>query len=184
MSGAPTKKVFKIGVVAIIFKKTPNGILVMTQLRKVRNPDYDSLYNDTWELMGELANPEESVLDTIIRGCSEEFGIPDFKPIRIIGAYPEAWTTGRGDAVQCHQPLCYIHSLGEPQPWIDPVFAVQVPKNFEPDYEKGDKEATRCKWWKPEDLIVAVVKSPLEFMGFHRPALRLFCHHVLTGKIS
>lgn len=174
----------KIGVVCLIFKKMGSEINIMTQWRVIRNPEYDPLYSKTWELIGELHEGNESVVNAILRGCREEFGIPDFKPLRIIGANEKVWSSNRGDAIRCHTPFCYIESFGVPQSWTNPVFAVEVPTDWSPPYEEADGEATKCYWWKPEELLSAIESEPLKFMTFHIPAMVLFCNLVLEGKIS
>lgn len=168
---------------ALIVKKIGEEYFIMTQLRKVLNKAYDPFYDNTWETMGETVEEGESVIDALIRGCREEFGLPDFKPKKIVGINGE-WTTGRGDRYLHCEPFCFIQSLGPPQPWVGPFFIVEVPEDFKPNYEIADGESTTCKWWRPADLENAIKEFPQNFMGFHAPALYKLCLVVMKKGLE
>ena len=172
-----------VGAVALIVKKRGGTYLIMTQLRRVLNESYDPLYDKTWETMGETAQEGESVIDALIRGCREEFGIPDFTPKKIMGV-GEEWTTGKKDKFIYLEPFCFVQSLGPPQPWIGPFFIVEVPEDFEPNYQRSDKEATSCKWWLPAELKKEIEEVPQSFMGFHVPALYKLCLTIMERGLD
>ncbi|OGG77934.1 hypothetical protein A3B35_02125 [Candidatus Kaiserbacteria bacterium RIFCSPLOWO2_01_FULL_54_24] len=170
-------------VVGVIFRKNANGTTsILTQKRVVKifpgeDPPYDPLYHDTYEAMGEKLNPGESVIDALIRGVKEECGKPDFVPKLIIGAEDKTvWTTGREyagekDNVVCCDPFCFLQSMGPPQKWLGPAFLVEVSADFDPDLSKSDGEASGVRWWKPNELRVAINCNQSQFMGLHMPAL-------------
>lgn len=164
----------KFMVGALIIKREGDSYLVMTQRRKVLDKSYDPLYDNTWETMGETVLGGESVITALIRGCREELGVSNFTPKNIRGAL-ETWTTGKKDEFIYSEPLCFVQSLGPPQPWLGPFFIIEVLKDFEPNYKEGDGEATSCKWWEPAELKKEIEDSPQNFMGLHAPALYKLC---------
>lgn len=159
-------------VIGVIFRRVAGKVRILTQMRLVQNKKYDPLYDQTWEAMGETVNEGESVIDALIRGVREECGAPDFSPLRIIGADGKTvWTTGKGDTILCCEPFCFVQQIGPPQPWLGPVFLVEVAEDFEPDRSKNDGEAGEPKWWSPKELFEAISVGPQNFMGLHMPAL-------------
>ncbi len=168
-------------VVGIAFKTTVQlEVLIMTQLRKVQNKAYDPLYDNTWEAMGETMNPNEHVIDALVRGCREEWGqSDDWTPLRILGSSAKVWTTGKGDTAFCHEPFCLLQNVGPPQPWYGPCFLVQVARDFEPNFALSDGEASDVRWWKAPKLKRAIKQNPQQFMGWHIPALYKFCELIL-----
>ncbi len=170
-------------VIGVLFRRHKGGVQILTQLRLVQNKSYDPLYDRTWEAMGETLNPGESVIDALVRGVKEECGRTDFVPNRIIGADGKVlWSTSKGDNVLACEPLCFLQSLGPPQPWFGPAFAVEVAEDFEPDHSKSDGEAEAPKWWGAKEMLDAIQRDPSQFMGLHMPALEKFCLAVLDGK--
>lgn len=171
-------------VVGIVFKRDRIGFIrILTQLRLVQNKTYDPLYDRTFEAMGETIESGESVTDALLRGIAEECGKPGFKPLRIHGTGGKTvWTTGKKDSIVCCEPLCFVQSMGPPQPWIGPVFAVEVPSDFEPDHSKSDGEAGQPRWWTPKEMLSAIQHDPSRFMGLHMPALEKFCIATLDNK--
>lgn len=180
---AKQKKQWKLVAVGVAFKRTPEGPKIMTNLRKVQNPEYDPLYDNTWEAMGETVEPGEDMITALIRGFREECGVPDFKPLEIYGAEEVTWSTGKGDTIQYLEPLCYLHGMGPPQPWTGPVFAVEVALNFEPNFDASDGEAIAVKWWDPVELRHEIKYHPKNFMGWHMPAFDKLCVKLLTKKL-
>src|SRR3989338_6141083 len=103
------EKPWKLVVVGIAFKrvKSSGAILIMTQLRIVQNKEYDPLYDRTWEGIGETVKNGESVFVALLCGLKEEFGDEHFQPVAVYGANKKIWTTGKGDQVHAHEPLCF-----------------------------------------------------------------------------
>lgn len=184
------KKQAKPVVVAIICKRSTDGFRIMTQMRRVKNPAYDPLYDNTWEAVGETLQPGEDVVTAVVRGIREECGMQvspwwirkdtdDLTQQPRIEDQIDFWMTTRGDRIILREPFAFVQSIGEPQPWLGPVFLVSVPPSWEPNFAKGDGEATEHRWWKPKDLLEEMQLHPEKFMGLHAPALRL-----LTQKLT
>ncbi len=179
-------------VIGIIFRcKEDGSVEILTQRRLVKNKDYDPLYDRTWEAVGETLEKNENVLDALVRGIREECGKPDdFEPEAIYGSKvidlmnSEDWmsTTDKGDRYLVVEPFDFVQSLGPPQPWIGPVFLVEVRYDFEPDHSKSDGEAGEPKWWSPEQLSQEIESSPKEFMGLHISSLKKFANKVTAGR--
>lgn len=160
-------------VIGVLYRTNRMGFMdILTQRRVVLNKSYDPLYDGTWEAVGETIKPGESAIDALIRGIAEECGVPNFRPLRI-GKGGTSWSTGKGDRVLCYMPLCFVRSVGLPQPWEGPAFLVEVSGDFEPDQSKNDGEAGEHKWWGPPDLAESIRREPNGFMGLHIPALVL-----------
>ena len=173
-------------VIGIVFKRAPSGALMILTQRRISNPLYplyDPIYGDTQEAVGETLKEGESVLDALMRGCAEECGHPDFSPLRIYGAEGRlTWTTGKKDTILCCDPFCFVQQMGPPQPWLGPVFAVEVSQDFAPDHSKSDGESAAPQWWTAAELRNAIADNPSKFMGLHMPAYEKFCDAVLAGK--
>lgn len=174
---------WKLAVVAIAYKVTAQGVRVLTQLRNVLNHEYDSLYDQTWEAMGETVERGEGVITALIRGCQEEWGINEVKILNPNSIESYTMTTGKKDASLYCQPRCFLQSLGPPQPWVGPVFFIQVPPEFEPDFTNADQEATEARWWEPDELSSAIANNPEEFMGWHLPAYQAICQDINHGQL-
>ena len=158
-------------VIGVLFRRNRMGFVdILTQRRIVKNKSYDPLYDGTWEAMGETVEEGESVIDALIRGVAEECGVPGFKPVQINGG-GLVWSTDKNDRILASTPLCFVQSLGPPQPWLGPAFLVEVGGDFEPNQENNDGEAGAHRWWNPPDLEEAASKKPGSFMGLHLPAL-------------
>lgn len=173
-------------VTGILFRRKKNFIEVLTQLRLVREPLYDPLYDQTWEAVNETLEVGESVLEGLLRGIKQECGKPDFTPLGIYGAelssrpfakvFEESLTegrhtTGKGDSILIVEPFCFVQQMGPPQPWLGPVFLVEVSEDFEPDHSKSDGEAGEARWWNPWHLVQAIREDPGKFMGLSVAAL-------------
>lgn len=175
---------WKLVVIGVIFKRMPDGPRVLLQIRRVQNRSYDSLYDGTWEAMGETIEMKEDVFAGLVRGCAEEYGHPNFVPLKI---YPKqlsrTCTTGKEDVVQYFESYCNVHSLGPPQPWSGYAFAVEVLPGFEPDYSRHDGEADSGRWWKPIELLAEIKRSPFKFSGLTMPAVEKVCKDLLHGKL-
>ncbi len=154
--------------------------VIMTQWRKVLDPTYDPLYDQTWECVGETLKPGESAVDSLIRGIQEECGVAiDRSWIMDDGLHStekgkEPFTTRKDEKVHTYVPYALVQSVGEPQLWMGPVFIVRVPEDWEPNYAQGDGEATKHKWWDPYDLVKEMQDHPEHFMGLHAPTLERF----------
>lgn len=178
------EKQIKPVVVAIIGKWTMDGFRIMTQKRRVGDLTYDPLYDSTWEAMGETLLPGEKIADAIVRGIRDECGRPvdpqwifgNLDDLMRDGKSSDTWSSGQRDKTILHRPFAFVQSIGEPQLWLGPVFLVVVPPSWEPDFSRGDGEATECRWWKPEELLEEMNSNPPGFMGLHAPALRLLAH--------
>ena len=139
------KKPWKLTASGIAVKQNPT-IKIMTQLRLVKNKDYDPISDRTWEAVSETVEHGESITEALLRGFREESGDENFIPVRIIGQNSNSWTTGKQfdsqqDLQECHRPFCFTQNLSIPQPWTGPCFIVEVSSGWEPRYEKGDGEA-------------------------------------------
>jgi isopentenyldiphosphate isomerase len=174
---------WKLAVVAVAYKVAEQGVRILTQLRNVQNPDYDPLFDQTWEAMGETVKEGENIVTALKRGCQEEWGIEDLQILNPQSIESYTMTTGQSDTSLCCQPRCFLQSLGPPQPWVGPVFFVKVPPDFEPNFDRGDQEATEARWWTYEDLSSAISDSPQDFMGWHLPALREICRDAERGLL-
>ena len=175
----------QFAVLGLPIKKTDKGdILIMMQLRRVKNSSYDPLYDNTWEGISETVRPGEDVIEALKRGFREECGLDAFRPVRIMGANRKVWTTGKKDRFHCHEPFCFVQSLGPPQPWICPVFVVEVRKSFQPNYKIGDGEAVLNRWWTAEELKKQIESEPQIIMGLDLPAFYKLCLAILGGEIS
>ena len=178
-------KQWKLVVLGAAFKRTPDGVRILTQRRKVQNQyqSYDPLYDQTWEGMGERMEPGEDVIAALIRGFAEECGHPQFQPIAIRGQEKITWwTTGKQDRYQCLEPFCFIHSMGPPQPWSGPAFIVEVASDFEPDLAEADGEADDFRWWDPAELQKALEEEPGRFMGLHIAVLHKLAAMLLSSE--
>lgn len=177
-------------VVGIIYRRVGDRIQILTQLRLVQNKKYDSLYDKTYEAIGETLNQGEGVIDALLRGVAEECGQPDFKPVSIGDPKDQTiwitgktiWTTGKGDQIGCLEPFCFVQQMGPPQPWIGPVFLIEVPSDWEPDHSKSDGEAGEPRWWDPSELLRQIQRTPEKFMGLHLPALYKFAFRIVKGR--
>lgn len=164
-------------VMGLVVKRDEAGYFsILTQLRMVRNKTYDPLYDRTHEIVGETLEPNENILDGLVRGVAEECGKPGFKPKAIYGAGlqeldAQVYTTGKGDRILGCEPFCFVQQLGPPQPWLGPVFIVEADTDFEPDHRQSDGEAAEPKWWNPWHLKEVLKSKPHRFMGLHLPAL-------------
>ena len=162
----PEKQIIPV-VIAVLYKEVgPGNFLIMTQLRRVLNPAYDSLYDGTWEAMGETLKPGEDHISALLRGIEEECGqkVPEGPPA-------VRHTTGKGDIIVSSLPFCVVQSIAAPQLWFAVCYKVQVLNDWEPDFSKADGEATEACWWKPDALKRAIEESPARFMGLHMPVL-------------
>jgi len=122
------------------------------------------------------SSKKETVFDALLRGVREECGKPDFEPVAVYGGgfkkvEPVTKSTGKGDIICEIEPYSFVQQMGPPQPWIGPVFLVEVSADFEPDHSQSDGEAGEAMWWDPDDLKRAIVQDPSKFMGLHMPAL-------------
>ena len=175
-------KEIKPFVLAIIVKETADGLRIMTQTRVVVTPGYDPHNHLTQEGVGETLKPGKGLLNTVYEGIKEECGVDIGKvQHRFAGWNLEEWhSTGRGDTTSFIRPFGYVHSIGEPQFWTGPVFVVVVGEDFEPDFSKGNGEASDCTWWSPEDLLMGIKRNPTRFMTLHAPAFRDLCERLLA----
>lgn len=179
-------------VVGIIFRcNADSSIEILTQLRLVQNKSYDPLYDRTWEAIGETLEKDENILDALVRGIREECGKPDdfvpeaiygSKTIDLMDSEDRMSTTGKDDRYLVVEPFDFVQSLGPPQPWIGPVFLVEVREDFEPDHTKSDGEAGEPKWWNPKELSQEIESSPEKFMGLHISSLKKFVDKVIAGN--
>lgn len=170
-------------VMGIVIRKKDNFWQILTQLRLVQNKAYDPLYDQTHEVVGETikfnketGQPTETIYDALLRGVAEECGKPDFRPVAVYGAglknvSLDTKTTGKGDIIVEIEPYSFVMQMGPPQPWIGPVFLVEVPSNWEPDHGQSDGEAGHPKWWHPDELAHAILSNSGQFMGLHMPSL-------------
>lgn len=178
------EKSWKLAVVGIIFKRRISGaVLIMTQLRLVQNKDYDPISDRTWEGVGETVKSGESVFDALIRGVREECGDQNFKPLAIYGADETRWTTGKGDEMHAHNPLCFTQNLKVPQPWAGPLFAVEVSAGWEPNYRLADGEAGDHLWWTPDTLLGELENHPEKFHCFHFPGFVKICQEAISRRL-
>lgn len=156
----------KLVVIGVAIKRCGEDVLILTQKRLVQNKSYDPLYDNTWEAMGETVKNDESVFDALVRGFKEECGNPDFLPVRIFGKSDiPFWTTGKGDAVLSCEPFSFVQSLGPRQPWVGPVFVVEMDSSFEPATAMNDGEAGEPRWWNARELSEAIEMNPDGFHG-------------------
>ncbi|MDP4020441.1 MAG: NUDIX hydrolase [Candidatus Adlerbacteria bacterium] len=128
--------------------------------------------------------PRETIVDVLVREIAEECGVPNFEPVTIYGTGGQtAYTTGKGDKYVCVEPFCFVQSMGPPQPWLGPVFLVEVTSDFEPDRSKSDGEAGEHRWWSPEELLDETKKNPGNLQGLHIGPLEKLCVAAIAGKI-
>ena len=173
-------------VLAILVKRDEGSdrIIVNTQKRHSTHPSYDNLNAETWECVGGKVDGVEFPHETIWREIAEETGATgqEMSWMRILSTEAKIHTTGREDAIHFSTPICYVHSMGEPQPWAGPVFVVQVATDFEPR-ESTDGEASPGRWWTAEELHEAIEERPLEFMNLHAPALSYACLLIMNNQL-
>ena len=175
------KKIIPI-VIGVITKPGISGDLVMTQKRLVSNPEYDPLYHDTWETVGETLEAGEDYLSALVRGIKEECG-QEVSREALMAQYRQLTLNScRGDCVHGFEPVCLVQSVGEPQLWAGPAFEVRVDRDFEPDYSQGDGEAGDHRWWRPQELISAMEVNFEHFALFHIPALRNVCNRIFARE--
>ena len=172
------QKPWKLVAIGIPVRFNGLEIEIMTQLRLVRNQDYDPISDRTWEAIGETVKEGESVLDALIRGFREECGDEQFMPVDILGA-PTDWSTGKGDHEHLYTPLCFLQNLAAPQPWAGPCHVVTVPHWWEPDYSKSDGEAGDHCWWSAEHLKHELDHRRETFHRFHYPAFWVLSDGIL-----
>lgn len=170
MSDAPF--VLKPAVVGIIVKKVGGKFFVLLCKRLVKDRTYDPLYHNTWEAMGEGMREGETPINALHRGMQEEYG-HDTGIVLIYGGCSRdvPYETEKGDRHHISRPFAFLQSMAAPQPWIGPVYVVEVHADFEPQPERSDGEAGEAKWWEINELRQALKDHPLDFMGFHVPAL-------------
>lgn len=161
-------------VEAVVYSLHASGLEILTQLRHVLNAEYDPLYDGTWEAMGETLEPDEDIIDALLRGLKEECGLAFKTKSTIHGIGPDSrFKSDRGEAVTTTQPLCYLHSTGEPQKWTGPLFLVEAPPDFVPSARFSEGEVADYRWWRPSELLAQIDATPDKFMAYHRQALRL-----------
>ena len=165
----------------VIRKYSKKGVHVLTQTRKIINERYDTFYNNTEEVCGETLNPWESIMEGAIRGCQEELGVPDFKPLRIVGGDCETVSTNKDDLIVSLVPYLFVQQLKGPQPWLGPAFVFIASSDFEP---KGSDETSGYKWWFPKELSEELKNNPEKFMGRHYPILLKVCEDLIAGRIK
>lgn len=174
-----------VALSAIVRNHKDEGIQILTQIRKVVNPDYDPLYDNTIEICGETMKAGESVIETAIRGCWEEAGCPASSIIRIIGGNGNLFSTRpEKDRILAFEPYYFVQQLRGPQPWIGPCFIAVVKDDFEPSLiQDKEKEVSCHRWRNPEELLEEARSKPEGFMGLHYPFLFKACEDITAGKI-
>lgn len=184
---------FKVVAIPVVVRFHPeHGWQVHTQKRHVINKDYDPLYDNTFETCGETAKEGESIIETALRGCFEELGATKEESEKFelidpeIGDFftGEFYTTGKKDPdgnqdeILGFAPIYFVQQLSAPQPWIGPVFIVQVPPDFEPRQDK-EGETAGHQWWNPTELYDLIQSAPEKFMGLHLPAIKKVCEQIM-----
>ena len=76
------------------------------------------------------------------------------------------------------EPFGFIQQLKGPQPWVGPVFVVEVRSDFEPQLDE-EGEVSAHRWWTPLELAEVLRTTPIAFMGLHYPALLSVCEDLL-----
>lgn len=125
-----------------------------------------------WEAVGETLQPAEDIVAAIRRGLHEECGLTTDSVIEIDGVRDNyLFQSERGERMAMVEPLCYLHSTGQPQLWTGPAFVVEVPVDFVPTNQNSGGEVGEYRWWRPANLRKRLSTHPHEFMAFDRMAL-------------
>jgi len=182
MAGGDSTNNALIAIAVIVRRDAAGQFSVRTQVRHVQNTQYDPMYDNTLEAVGETVKVDEPIVDAVKRGVHEEVGLDlDTTPYAVFGHRATQFVSTRERSQNSldkyhvsENPYIFVQTLKGPQPWVGLGFVVLVPPKSPATIGRGDGEADGAVWWDAKELLVKL-ESRAEFMGFHYPVFKRVC---------